>query len=840
MPKKTFYLVPYAHLDSQWRWTFVTTIRRYIKNTLQDNFKLFEKYPHYCFNFTGTLRYEMMKDYYPDQYARLKEYVAKGRWKLAGSCLEETDSLVPSPESLIRNILYGNQFFKNEFGEQSYDYMLPDCFGFPASLPSVLTHCGIKGFSTQKLTWHSIAGIPFSVGLWRGLDGSLLPAALNAGNYITRLRRLPRKNKKFITRLEKNGADSGVYKDYHYYGVGDIGGAPKENSVRYAEKELSADDTIFCQDASAKLFLDLTDDEKEKLLIYQGDLLLTEHSAGSLTSQAIMKRFNHRNEFLADAAERAAALAQVSAAGAYPYAKLLAGWKRVIASQMHDILPGTCTPETYTYAYNDEAVALNTFNSVLHDAAENITGLLDTRTDGVPVVVYNPLACDRESIVDLVLPDAASVSVIDPSGNTVASQIVSHDGKNMHVAFYAYTAPVSWNVYDVQLGKNALPAVADLSVKENDFAFILENRKLRVTVAKTGYVESVFDKMLGEEMLSGSIHYELLNESPAQFPAWNMDWKDRNKKPFAITEPAECVSLVENGPVRATVQVKRKYKESEIVQNISLSCSQAGAALEFTDMIDWHSKGVSLKAAFPLAVKNKKATYNWRAGKVTRGNNYEKQYEFPSHLWFDLGDEKKGVSILSDAKYGSDKPSDDVLRLTLLFTPARPCNSVLFFDQRTQDWGRHTIRYAFYSHASDWRTAKTDQRALCFSQPLYPFIARPSDGLLGKTFSMFRLSTDSVLVSAVKCAENMPDVLIIRMTELHGKQADAVHLLCPAAINDAWEVNGQEERTGSVSYTGNKAELSFSPYMIRSIALKIKLQHAANGKKRLWAACSSA
>src|SRR5213083_152595 len=142
--QKTLYVVGYAHLDTQWRWTYPLVIREYIANTLHRNFELFEKYPHYVFNFSGSRRYEMMKEYYPQDYEQLKKYIAQGRWFVCGSSVDENDANVPSGESQIRHVLLGNHFFKREFGVESHEFMLPDCFGFPAALPSVLAHCGIR------------------------------------------------------------------------------------------------------------------------------------------------------------------------------------------------------------------------------------------------------------------------------------------------------------------------------------------------------------------------------------------------------------------------------------------------------------------------------------------------------------------------------------------------------------------------------------------------------------------------------------------------------------------------------------------------------------------------
>ena len=199
----TLYVVPYAHLDTQWRWEFPQTISEYLLKTMRVNFDYIDKYPHYVFNWTGSNRYRLMKEYLPDDYAKLKQYVAKGNWFPAGSSVEEGDVNLPSAEAIIRQILYGNNYYRKEFGKASAEYMLPDCFGFPASLPSILAHAGVKGFSTQKLSsaWQPAPkiggpdspeqtpeGIPFNVGVWVGPDGKTVIAALNPGGYGSSIR----------------------------------------------------------------------------------------------------------------------------------------------------------------------------------------------------------------------------------------------------------------------------------------------------------------------------------------------------------------------------------------------------------------------------------------------------------------------------------------------------------------------------------------------------------------------------------------------------------------------------------------------------------------------------
>lgn len=119
LTQPTLFLVPYSHLDDIWRWSYPVTIRDFLKNTLDENFVSFEQYPYFSFNWTGASRYAMMKEYYPERYEELKKWVAAGRWHPAGSSWVENDTVVPSTESLIRQLLMGRTYFQDEFGKES-------------------------------------------------------------------------------------------------------------------------------------------------------------------------------------------------------------------------------------------------------------------------------------------------------------------------------------------------------------------------------------------------------------------------------------------------------------------------------------------------------------------------------------------------------------------------------------------------------------------------------------------------------------------------------------------------------------------------------------------------
>jgi alpha-mannosidase len=815
------YTVGYAHLDTEWRWDYTETINKFLKATLDDNFRYFSKYKPYVFNFSGARRYSMIREYYPEKYLQMKKFISQGRWNVAGSSVDECDANIPSPESLIRQVLYGNNYFRSEFGKESVDFMLPDCFGFQAHLPSVLAHAGIKGFSTQKLEWGSAAGIPFNIGSWTGPDGNGLVAALNATDYGGDIEPRLDTVKYWVDRVLENGRKYGVYADYRYYGTGDIGGAPSEAAIKNGIASLDNPGSrihVYLS-SSDQLFRDLTEDQRTRLPVYSGDLLLTQHSAGSLTSQAYMKRWNRKNELLAQAAEPLMVAADWLGGLPYPKEQVNRAWWLVLGSQMHDILPGTCIPKAYEYAWNDEVLGLNQFAASLEDAAGVVIRAMDTRSEGKALVVYNPLAIEREGIVEaeIAYPEGSpeNIRVLDPSGVAVPVQILEMTKTSLRILFPARVPSFGLSCFDVQSVKGDAEFRTGLAAGHN----YLENEYYKVSLNPAGDVIGIFDKRLFREILSAPAKLEFRKEHPEYWPAWNMDWKDRKKPPVGFVDGPARITLSETGPVRVSLRIERSARNSSFIQWIRLTAGEQGKRVEFVNRVEWQSKGVSLKAAFPLTASNFYATYNLGLGTIERSSNDEKKYEVPSREWFDLTDKSGnyGVTILEDCKFGSDKPADKILRLTLLYTP----KTNYYHDQATQDWGTHEFTYGLYSHKGDWRSGNSEWQGRSLNQPLIAFQVPAHDGFLGKSFSLLKVSTQQVDVRAVKKTEDGQGILI-RLQELWGRGAEKVVISFAAKILSATEVDGQERTAGTLPVTDGKLVLGFNKYQLRSVVLTLE------------------
>jgi alpha-mannosidase len=873
----TLYVVGYAHLDTEWRWEYPQVIQEYLSKTMRNNFALFEKYPHYIFNFSGANRYMMLKEYYPADYARLKRYVAAGRWFPAGSSMEENDVNSPSAESILRQVLYGNTFFRQEFGKASEEFMLPDCFGFPSSLPSILAHAGVKGFSTQKLSagWQPAPhvggpdspektpeGIPFNVGIWEGPDGKTVIAALNPSSYDSDVYTDLSKNNTppnaeardsdyvwdWPSRVDWNGKVTGVYADYHYVGTGDVGGSPKEFSVRLMEAIEDKGTTTLpplpnsgqageqqqTQGAPVQMgngplrviwsqadqmFRDIKPGETARMPRYKGDLELINHSAGSITSQAYHKRWNRENEVLADAAEKASIGAAWLGGQPYPLERLNHAWRLVMGGQFHDIMAGTATPKSYEYSWNDDVIALNQFASVVTSATETIASQLNTEAKGTPVVVFNQLNIPREDVVEASVAFAGGapqgVRVVGPDGKDVAAQLESATSGAAKVLFLARAPSTGYAVYDIQLAGSSAAAGSSLKVSES----ALENDRYRVSIDAHGDISKIFDKKLNRELLSAPMRLAISTDNPRQWPAWNMDFEDEQRAPRKYVEGPAQVRVVENGPVRVAVEISREAENSGFVQTIRLSAGDPGNHVEISNVIDWGAKQANLKQTFPLAASNAMATYAWDIGTIERPKENERQFEVASHRWIDLTDRSGsfGVTLLTDAKNASDKPNDNTLRLTLVRTPGTRGG---YEDQGTQDWGRHEFVFGLAGHAGDWRQGQTDWQAYRLNEPLLTFETTKHAGSLGKDFSLLKVSNGRLRVLAMKKAE-ASDEIVLRLVEMSGQAQSNVHVTFAAPVAAAREINGQEETAGEAMVRNGELVTSFTAYQPRSFAVRL-------------------
>ncbi|MCX6226939.1 MAG: glycosyl hydrolase-related protein, partial [Bacteroidia bacterium] len=534
-----------------------------------------------------------------------------------------------------------------------------------------------------------------------------------------------------------------------------------------------------------------------------------------------------KNELLADAAERSAVMASWLGAAYYPKQTLHEAWTMFLWHQFHDDLTGTSIPEAYAFSWNDELLSQNQFAGVLENTAGGVIRGLDTRTGGIPVVIYNPLSIEREDVVEasVELPAGYNqVRVYDPAGKEVPAQVVSMNGRMAVIAIAAHCAPVSYQVFDVVPSAQPCAIPTGLSIKKNQ----LENNRYKVSVDKNGDVSSLYDKTARRELLKAPLRLELLDNKSVSWPAWEIMYEAVTKAPRGyFNQPV--ITIAENGPARITLCVVRTKDDSEMKQYISLAAGSAGDRLEFRNELNWNTQATLLKAAFPLAVSNTQATYDLGIGTIKRDNNQPKLYEVPAQQWADItqADNSYGVTVMSDYKMGWDKPADNQIRLTLVHTPATGRG---YRDQATNDIGTHAFSYAICGHKGDWRDGSSQWAATRLNQPLTAFTAPKHEGSLGKSFSMLTVTSSQVAVKAMKQAE-LTEEIVIRVQELFGKDAKGVKLIFPTSIHSAREVNGIEETIAEAVIENGQLIFDLKSYQPKTFAVKIAKPAVAISKK---------
>ncbi len=812
-PRPVVYAVATSHLDTQWRWDIRTTIDEYLLNTLDDNFALLETYPDYVFNFEGAFRYQLMQEYYPERFERLKDYVRQGRWRVCGTWLDAVDVNMPSPESLFRHALYGNGWFRRELGVESVDVFLPDCFGFGYALPSIMAHSGLTGFTTQKLTWGSAYGVPFDLGRWRGVDGREVIAAVNPGSYSSDLPGDVSRDTMALGAIERTVAEGGPPVAYRFYGTGDVGGAPSEKSVALLAESLRSDGPLRVVPAGAdQIYRELDAEQVASLPLHDGELVMTRHGVGCYTSQAAMKRWNRRCEVLADAAERAAVLAWHLGGRDYPHVELERAWTRFLWHGFHDDLTGTSIPSAYAYSWNDLLLSQQEFKQVLESSLAAVLGGMDLAVEGRPVGVFNPLGFERREVVGVDLPPSerrGEVRILDADGTVIPSRRLDD-----RVHFEAVAPAVGLAVYFVQPGESDAGSSAGWDAGTGT----LDTARYRLRFGPEG-LDSMFDKRVGRELLSAPARLQLLRDEPDNWSAWEIDYDDISAPPFAEIPLGGVPETVHVGPLLSRLTFTHEYEGSVFRQTLTV----AGDRVDWDLVVDWAHKATLLKAAFFTAARDTGVTYDLGLGAIRRGLNRPALYEVPAQRWADLTDRsgRFGLTVMNDGRYGWDHPAENVLRLTLLHTPGIDPGWSWLDDEKSQDLGRHRVKIGLMGHGADWRDDAVRQ-ADALNQPLLVFRApRLGDGALDGAVSL--LEADGAAVRAVKKAED-GDWLVVRLQETSGEAVERVALKAIAPIVDVRELRADEVEIpagADLELEAGVLACALQPYRPRTLALKL-------------------
>jgi alpha-mannosidase len=795
----------HAHIDMAWLWRLAHS-REKASRTFATVLHLMRQYPEYRFLHTSPQLYKFLKTDYPEIYRGVKERIASGEWEITGGMWIEPDTNVPSGESLVRQILFGKRFIKQEFGQETNVVFLPDVFGYNWALPQIIKRSGIDNFITSKISWSQYNRFPHDTFMWRGVDGTEI---------LTHFITTPEVGSKAYT---YNGIVDpyevkGTWDQYKQkevndelimsFGWGDGGGGPTKEMLEAAAVLKHMPGIPQFELGKMEPFLQRLNDrvKPSDLPVWDGELYL-EYHRGTYTSQAFIKRANRRAEILYHNAEWLCAFADIlTGASDYPQTELNEGWERILLNHFHDILPGSSIRHVYEDAREDYKEIERIGKSAWDQAASVLSGRI--RSDKNSVVVYNPLAWNRSGLLELPWrPELEGLTI----GNSLV-QLVEEEGKKRWLMKVENVPSLGYEACALKPRQAANPESVDIIVIPDR----LENQYYRIRLNDNGQIVSLYDKSNCREVISSGERanvFQVFEDRPMNFDAWDIDLYYQEKME-EITDLIEAV-VEEEGPLRGVLRLKWRFYESTVTQRLTVYADSR--RIDFRTEVDWHEKQVLFKTAFPVNIRSTRATYDIQFGNIERPTHWNTSWDYArfevcAQKWADLSEGNYGVALLNDCKYGHDI-HNHMMRLTLIKSPIEP--------DETADRGRHLFTYALLPHSGGWREGNVAMEAYELNYPLTAagLPANPQGDLPARN-AFAELDCDHAMIETVKKAED-DDACIVRVYEYKQFRSNGVKLSFNRPIRKAIVCNLVEEEEGEAAFAGNELMFSLNPYEVKT------------------------
>ncbi len=783
-----FYAVGNAHLDLAWLWPMAETYRK-TERTFAAQLRLIEEYPEYKFIQSQPASYEMCKKYYPELFARIKEAVKGGQWIADGAMWVEPDTNMASGEALIRQLMHGKRYYKEEFDVDSKVLWLPDTFGYTAALPQILKGCGVDYLVTQKIFWSYNEGdqFPYHYFTWEGMDGSQVVSFLPT-SYTYRTDPIEANNI-WKNRTQVQDLDAFLMP----YGYGDGGGGPARDYIEYAKRQEDLEGSVKVKMAGPMEFFHDMEEQGGPVNTYVGELYFSAHR-GTYTSQAAVKKNNRRNELAMREEEFWSSLG-LGRGLEYDLAKADALWKELLLHQFHDILPGSSIGRVYVEA--------NKAHEAIHAGAQELLDqaidALTERKEENAVTVWNSLSFDRKALVEL--PEAFGAGARTLEGQAVPVQKTEEGVK----AIVDIPSCGAVSLVPAEAGASGDGAKAAVSVKEEGDGYVLENSQVRATVDGRGEVVSFVLKESGREYAAQPMNrFRLYKDVPRLFDAWDIDSNYILQEVKAATEVS--VEKVGEG-LEGVLKVSGRISESGFTQYIRLAADSR--RLAFETEVDWKELHRLLKVSFPVDVYAENGINEMQFGYVERPAHrsrlYDKdRFEVCNHRYSALCDGSHGAAVLNDCKYGISM-NGNALELTLLRAAACP--------EMRADNGQHSFTYAFTA----WEGPFVDSDVV---RQGYELNVKPvvSKGAVDR-FSAVTVDKANVILDTMKPAEDGSGDIVLRLYEAKKAAAKAeVSLQFGAA--KAYLCDMLENVIEEVPVTDGKIVLPFRAFEIKTVRVK--------------------
>lgn len=799
-------LLGHAHLDLAWLWPIAETWG-VAERTFESVLQLQERFPELIFTHSTPALYAWIEDHCPDLFQRICHRVQSGQWEIAAGLWVEPELTYVGGESIARQVLYGQRYIQERFGQQNRIAWLPDSFGFCGQLPQVLRQGGIDYFASQKLRWNDTTRFPHDWFRWQAPDGSAV-LGVNLPPIGTDID--PVQMADHLCDWETATAHQTAL---WLPGVGDHGGGPTADMLDQVRRWQRS--PFFPQMAFGSVHEFLDQIPRDAIPTWTQDLYLEFHR-GCYTTHPDQKRWNRRCERQLYQAELFAALATITTTAAYPQDELTTAWKAVLFNQFHDILPGSAIRAVYDEVdpiwRETEATATRIVGTALEAIATHIALPLPPRPNAQPWVLFNSLTWQRDELVALPLPEGdSSWQACDEAGPLLCQ--VDPDSNRLLVQARAVPG-VGYRLMWLMPGDPT-----NIPTESSTAPYVLDNEYLQVTLdPDTGAIAQIFDKLANRIVLSGlGNQLQAFRDQGQYWDAWNID-PDYEQHPLPVT--LRAIAWQAHGPLRQCIRVIQRIGSSDIQQDYILDIGSS--QLTIHSSTHWQERHTLVKAAFPLALSADEALTETPFGITPRTTRpatpaQQAQWEVPALNWSDLSDRQQnyGVSLLSDYRHGYDfQPS--CIRLTLLRGACWP--------DPLADAGHHTWSYSLYPHRGPWGVT-TVRKGYAQHHPLLPVQPSPSASQPAAlpTSAQFIHLPPNVILSAFKQTED-GDGWALRGYECLGQSTPAE----PSLFGDAVAVTQAvadllEQRQSAVIQNGDSPPASpdsWRPWEIKTILIQ--------------------
>lgn len=786
-------LVSHSHLDIAYHWRRVHAIQKNARTCLIQ-LRLMEQYPNFCYCHTQPYLYETLEQYYPEIFEELREKVRSGQFELVGAMYVEPDCNVPTAESLVRQCLYGQRYYRRAFGRTVENCWLPDVFGNSWILPQILQKSGVRYFVSNKMsTWNDTNRFPHNHFIWRGIDGTEVFACVPPTHFITW-----NTPSQIIENWDQLQDKEVCNETLSMFGYGDGGSGATEEMLEYEKRLHDLPGMPEIRHVRGDEFLADNFGPDSRLPIWDGELYLEMHR-GTFTTKAALKKWNRELELQLRDAEALCTMAALRGM-TYPQEELTRLWKLLLVNQFHDILPGShIAPVTRDAVADYEEIAAS-----LRTITTQVAGFLVPEAGGGNTyTLFNTFGWERHG-VQFIAGDFAGQTI-----QGAAAQAGKFKGQPGLWAQLDPLAPMSSS----SMTLTQAASKADTSW----FTFAdscLETPWYRLSFAEDGSLTSVYDKTCQREAVAkgGRLNaLRLYRDNPGSYDAWDIlpNYKDR---PMEIVV-AVPLHLQTAGDVFVQLAVELATKKSRWTQTIRLY--RQDRRIDFDHKVDWHERHVLAKVEFDVNVLTRTACCDTSAGTIVRDTHantswQQARFETCAHKWVDVAEPGYGIAVLNDSKYGVSFDRSTV-GLSLLRASARP--------DPYADEGEHVFSYALLPHDGPLETSEVIQTAWLYNSPM-PVLRGIGDPVTG----FLTLSHPNLHIQSVKMPEDGSDgrTMIVRIMEVMGMHGTAM-LRAGEPIRRAEKTNLLEDAMPDDQYAlrDGTLEFAYAPYEMHTFCIEL-------------------